>query len=219
MPGDLAPGEPVVLDRAEVNVRKLLQRLLGKRTLDGDLRVEIAVVADVDVRELADRAAHPLDVLFASTGVDDDQVVVVAELVQDHIVDKGAVRREHGAVVCLAGLQLPRVVHEQVLQRVQRTGPTKLDAAHVRDIKNAHGVAHGMVLGDKAAILHRHLPTAKIDHLRAERLVHRKQAGAPQGVLRGNRGCGNGTHAPMVAAASGRFEERNKQRSSVCSVP
>jgi len=39
----------------------------------------------------ADVLAHPVDVLLARAGVDDEQVVVLGELVDDHVIDEGAV--------------------------------------------------------------------------------------------------------------------------------
>ena len=93
--GELAPGEPVVLDGAQVGGGELLERLGGAWALDGELRVVVGEVVDVDTGHVADGLADPGYVFFAGAGVDDDQVVVVGELVDDDVVDEGAVGVEH----------------------------------------------------------------------------------------------------------------------------
>ncbi len=52
------------------------------------------------------------------------------------------------------------------------------DFAHVRDVENAGGVAHGEMLVGDAGVLHGHLPAAEINQLRAEFLVRGKKCGA-----------------------------------------
>ena len=66
---------------------------------------------DVDGGHAADGLAYPLDVFLAGAGVDDDEVVVVGELVDDDVVDEGALGGEHGRVVGLADLELRGIVH------------------------------------------------------------------------------------------------------------
>ena len=39
------------------------------------------------------------------------------------------------------------------------------DLAHVADIEDAHGRAHGVVLVDDSGVLDGHVPSAEIDHL------------------------------------------------------
>ncbi len=111
-----------------------------------------------------DYLPHPLHVLLTGAGVDYDQVVVLAQLVQHHVVDKGAVRVEHRGVVRLAGLELGGVVHQQLLHGRQRVGSAQLNVAHMADVENAYARAHGGVLGHQTRVLHRHIPTAEVHH-------------------------------------------------------
>ncbi len=108
--------------------------------------------------------ADPGDVLLAGAGVDDDEVVVVGELVEDDVVDEGAVGVEHGGVVGLADLQFAAVVHEQALEGGEGAGAAELDVAHVGDVEEADGGADGHVLGDEAGVLDGHVPAAEVDH-------------------------------------------------------
>ena len=85
----------------------------------------------------ADDLANPLDVLLAGAGIDDDQEVVFAELVEDDIIHERPVGVEHGGVVRLADLQLAGVVHQQLLHGGERVGSAQLDVAHVRDVEQA----------------------------------------------------------------------------------
>ncbi len=90
--GDLAPGEPVVLDCGEIDLGELLQRLQRARALQRELRVVAGVVGQVDAGPAADLLADPGIVLVLGAGVDDEQVVVVAEAVDEDVVDERALR-------------------------------------------------------------------------------------------------------------------------------
>ena len=71
--------------------------------------------------------------------------------------------------------ELRGVVHRDVLNGGQRPRPAELDVSHVADIKEADAGAHGHVLGHQAGVFHRHIPSAKIDHLGAKLAMHRIQ--------------------------------------------
>ncbi len=120
----------------------------------------------------ADLLANPGVVLVLGAGVDDEQVVVVAEPVDEDVVDERALRREQRGVVRLAVLEARGIVHGDVLHGGQRAGAAKLDLAHVAHVEEADAGAHGQVLGDEAAagagILDRHVPAAEVDHLGLE---------------------------------------------------
>ena len=83
----------------------------------------------------------------------------------DHVVDKRAVRIQHRRVLRLSHRQLRRIVHAKLLHRGQRARPAKLDIAHVRHVEQPNRRPHRHVLGDQAGVLHRHVPSAKVDHL------------------------------------------------------
>ena len=161
---DLAPGEPVVFDGAEVGGGELLEGLGGAGALDGELGVVIAEVVDVDAGHVADLLADPLEVFFAGAGVDDDEEVVVGELVDDDVVDEGAVGVEHGGVLGLAGLEFAGIVHRELLHGGEGAGAAELDVAHVGDVEEADGGAYGHVFGDEAGVLDGHVPAAEVDH-------------------------------------------------------
>ena len=67
-----AIGEPVVLDRAQIRVGQLGQRRRGLRPLNRELRVVVAVIADVDARHRANLLAYPRHIFLARACVDDD---------------------------------------------------------------------------------------------------------------------------------------------------
>src|SRR6185503_14221968 len=68
-------------------------------------------------------------------------------------------------VLRLAVGQLADVVGGDALEVRERPGALHLQLAHVRDVEEPGGGAHGHVLGDEARILHRHLPPAEGHHL------------------------------------------------------
>jgi folate-binding Fe-S cluster repair protein YgfZ len=66
------------------------------------------------------------------------------------------------------------------LQERDRPRPLHLDLAHVRDVEQAGGLAHGQVLGDQPGVLDRHLPAREGDHLRAHLAMDRGERSAAQ---------------------------------------
>ncbi len=77
----------------------------------------------------------------------------------------------------LPNRQLRRVIHRDMLHRGQRRRAAQLNVAHVADIEDAHAGAYGKMLGGQAGIFDRHVPTAKVDHLRAELAMGGVQGG------------------------------------------
>ncbi len=49
--------------------------------------------------------------------------------------------------------------------------PREIDDAHVRDVEDAGGAAHGVVLADLRAVLDGHVPAAEIDEAGAQLVV------------------------------------------------
>ena len=90
------------------------------------------------------------------------------------------------------------------LARLQRARAAELDLAHVRDVEQAGGGAHRLVLGDHAGVLHRHVPAGEVDHPRPELAVglveRRRRAMAVQAGLlhpgEGDQGCADDTRTP-----------------------
>ena len=175
-----APGEPIILDRAQVGLGQLGQRILGPRPLDRELGVVVAVVADVHAGEGAHLGADPLVVLLAGAGVDDQQVVVVAEFVHQDVVDKRSLGIEHGRVLRLARGQLGGIVHGEGLDRRQRARTAELNIAHMADVKEPYAGADRHVLRGNAGVLDRHVPAAEIDHFGSESPVETMESGFAQ---------------------------------------
>ena len=97
-----------------------------------------------------------------------------------HVVNERPIRREHGRILRLPHRQLRGVVHAQLLHRGQRSRPAKLNVSHVRYVEESGTSAHGHVLGDQAAVLDRHLPSAEVDHLCAKRAMRGVERGLAQ---------------------------------------
>ena len=86
----------------------------------------------------------------------------MAELVDDDVVDEGALRVEQRRILRLAFGQLRGIVHGDELDGIECLGPAQLDFAHVADVEDADAGAHGHVLGNQAArVFHRHVPAAE----------------------------------------------------------
>ena len=107
---------------------------------------------------------NPRVVLVFRSCVDDEQVIIVAEAVDEDVIDECAGGREQRGVVGLSILEARGVVHGDVLNSGQRAGAAKLNLAHVAHVEQAHAGAYCDVLGNEAAartgILDRHVPAA-----------------------------------------------------------
>ena len=148
--GDCSPREPVILDRGEIDLGELGERFKRARALQRELRVVGRVVGEVNAGPAADLLLDPGVVLVGGAGVDDEQVVVVAEAVDENVVDECALGREQRGVVGLVVGEARGVVHGDVLDGGESAGAAKLNFAHVRHVKEADGGADGEVLGDEA---------------------------------------------------------------------
>ena len=119
--------------------------------------------------------AEPRDVLVGRRGVDDEAEEILAQEIDDQVVEHAAVGAQQARIERLAGdLQLVDVVRERVAQecaRGIRIVAVDVDDAHVRDVEHAGIVAYRVVLVDLRAVVDRHVPPAEIDHPRAGRAV------------------------------------------------
>ena len=86
--------------------------------------------------------AHPIEVLLARTRIDDQQVVVFAQAMHNHVVNKRTFRIEKRRVMRLANGQPCGIVHGDVLHCVQGFRPGQANVAHVADVENADTGAH-----------------------------------------------------------------------------
>src|SRR5262249_14782231 len=168
--------EPVVLDSGKIYVSELFQYVHTFGTLDSKLGVVIPDIIGVAAKA-DDVLFHPSVILFASSRIDHQQIVVFAKLVNDYVVNECALGIEQRRVVCLSNLKLRSIIHADVLNCRKGLRSADQDVSHVTDIKNPHCVADGHMLRDEAGVLDRHVPTAKIDHLRAHLAMDRIQSG------------------------------------------
>ena len=141
----------VVAGRQGFGVGELREDLRGGRPLQRQLSDGVGDVLDLGVRQQI--LLHVGEVLFAVRRVDDHEVRLLAELVDDQIVDGAAVFMAHDAVAHAPGLHVGEIVCEQVIQAGKRTGAGEEHLAHMRDVEQPAGVAHGVMLGDHARIL------------------------------------------------------------------
>src|SRR4051794_20935709 len=137
--------------------------------------------------------------------------------VYHQVVNERAGRREEARVLCLAGLQLRRVVARDLLQGGQRIPAGDFDLAHVADVEQAGAGADGYVFGRYAAVLEWHLQPAVRLNLRAgramarvERRLLKRRRGHVGGKesMAGGRACRNGTMRVSAGQPAPRRETR-----------
>lgn len=164
----------------------------GVGALDGEHR-QVAAFLQVDL-EAGGLRLHPGDVLVAGGSIDHHPVAVLGQ-VDDQVVDHPALFVEHRAVERLAGFAETRhVVRQEMLQIGRGLLAGDVDHGHVGHVEDAAVTPNLMVLLDLRTVVQRHVPTAEIDHLGAERDVQLvKRVRNPMGIL-----------LPGVAGAVGR---------------
>ena len=79
---------------------------------------------------------HPLPVFVDVGGVDDDEIVVVAHLIDEKVIDRATVGIEHHAVENLACGHVADVVGENVVDILFCLMSSHCHFAHVTDIKH-----------------------------------------------------------------------------------
>ena len=128
-------------------------------------------------------AADVLEILLLIRSIHAQEEGIVRHFVDQDVVDETAMLIEQPGILRLPVLQLGDAVGGDVVGQLHGFRPANFDLAHVADIEQADRVAHGVVFVDQAGILHRHIPAAEIDHLRAGRAVHFVQRRALQSVV------------------------------------
>ena len=103
---------------------------------------------------LRQRVAHDL----AVAGIGDDEVALLAQPIDDQVVEDAAVRRDDHRVVGTPDGEGRRVRDERVGQGVARLRAFDEQLAHVRQVEQAGPLADGAVLFEDAAVLDRHEP-------------------------------------------------------------
>src|ERR1700730_14042126 len=68
----------------------------------------------------------------------------------------------------LPGSKPRSVVASDVLYEVEGAFPSNFNLAHVADVKQSRGGSRRQVFRENAGILHGHIPSAEVDHLRPQ---------------------------------------------------
>ena len=97
---DRPARHPVELYRAQVLVGQLLQHINTLRTLNRDLREIVRQILDRAVK-LARILAHPTEILFPRARIDHEQVLILAQTVNDNVVNESALRIEQRRILRL----------------------------------------------------------------------------------------------------------------------
>ena len=153
----------VELQVAAGNLQHLLDRGLGLGTLDGELAVVVALVAQHDV-EAFGLLLEPLHVLVDVGGVDREDVVVLLQLADAGVIDHATVLVAEHAVDHLARSHRADVVGENVVDVLLGLGTGDAHLAHVAHVEHTDVLANGIVLVNNATILDRHVKTAERGH-------------------------------------------------------
>src|SRR5262249_43175254 len=112
--------------------------------------------------------AKPAEVFVDVRRIDDDEIRLAVDAIHDEIVDDAARRQTSTRVERAAIGELADVVGDDALHGLGRARAAEPDFAHVGDVEDAGGAAHGFVLVENARVLHGHRPTPEVDDLRAE---------------------------------------------------
>ena len=153
--------------RGQRRVGDRLHDLPRARALHGEHRVVRDAIVDLDA--LGTRRprvrAKPRQVALVVGGVRDRQVALGVQTVGEEVVEHAAVLAAKHAVLSAADGDRGDVVGEQPLQQRERAGAAGFDLAHVRDVEDPAGLAHGHVLLAHAGVLDRHLPAGELNEL------------------------------------------------------
>lgn len=84
--------------------------------------------------------------------------------VQDEVINDSGPVIEHDGVLPLADVQFIDVIGQHGVQPCSRCGAGHRELAHVGDVKDAAGFAHGFVFVQDAGVLHRHVPAGEGNH-------------------------------------------------------
>ena len=156
--------------------------------LDRNQRIACAGVDERDVS--AFRSGLTLDPCPSpghAPGVDDEQVVLVREPIDEHVVDERAFGCRERRILRLADRQPRRVVGRDPLHERKGVGAGHLDLTHVADIEESRTGSNGHVLVGDAGVLDGHVPSGEVDHTGAAGDVHRVERGLTEFGWRARR--------------------------------
>ena len=189
-------GDAEGRERLHIGVCLRREDVRGARSLDRDeCRAERAIV-ERDV--LAEMRENVRAVLRDVCGVHDDHVLVVADPIDDDVVDDRPALVGEEPVPRLAHRKAGDVTRDEAVEHGAGGTTLEEELAHVREIEEAGPAAYRAMLGNDALVLNWHLVPRERHDLRAELLVLLEQRRAPQRWSFGRH------HAASPAAASAR---------------
>ena len=182
-PGECAGRPGVVREVVELGGEELGCRL-EHRARSGPLHREegrgVGAVVDRDAvigGALREGGDHGIPIRC----VRDDEVLVIGDAVDDEVVDDAAVLVEDERVLRLADGERRQPAGERLVEEGAGGLADDGDLGHVRDVEEARGRAHRVVLGEVGGVADRHLPAGEVGEARAERDVLLVQGREPRG--------------------------------------
>ena len=104
---------------------------------------------------------HPRPILINIGGIDDEEEVVVAHLIDQQVVDSAAILIAHHTIIYLTHRSARYVVGKDVLHIAFSILATNRHFTHVTDVKESYLLTHCHVFWRNTCILNRHDKTAK----------------------------------------------------------
>ena len=181
---DLALGDRVVAQRAEVQIGQRSEHLGGAWPLDGDERRR-----ERPIVEHGPPAPEPRSQLVR----DDRRVAGVGH--DEEPLRPAAIRGANHRVLGPPDGQRPRVADERRGERVTGVFALDVELAHVRQVEQARPLPDRPMLVEDARVLDGHEPAAELDEPRAERAMDVDQRRLVEllcGPLRSHGGGGRG---------------------------
>ena len=218
--GDGPLGGGVVAQRRQVDVGQRPEDLGGAWTLDGQQPGRQRPVVE-DRLEALESLGEGVGDDRGVAGVGDDQEAVLAQAIDDQVVDDPAVGGAHHRVVGATDGQARRVGDERRRERQAGFGALDEELAHVRQVEQPDPFADGPVLLDDRAVLDRHQPATEFDQPRAERAVgvgQRASGGSAPRVRRSRRGLGAGRSRALARVRPASSAARATSARSVSKV-
>ena len=148
-----------------------LQQGGGLRPLQGEQRPRVRLILHLHVKR-----PHPLlqprPVLVDVGRIDHQEVPRFSAAVHQEVVHDASVGVWEAGILHLTGDQFGDVVAGDVLQKSQGVRSFHGEFAHVGNVKEASGLAHGMVLLHQSGVLDGHFVARKRNHFGAHSAMY-----------------------------------------------
>ena len=118
-------------------------------------------------------------------GVADEQILAVAQVVEDHVVQDAPSLKADQRVAGVSWVNFGDIAGKDALQQVAAAGAAEVEPAHVGHVENPGLPAHGVVLPNNALVLHGHVPSGKRHHTAAQGQVFLVETGGKQVLSHG----------------------------------